>query len=684
MKRRLPLLSLIFLFGAAITVSASELQDNLMSSSPEVRRSAVGEFKGLSSDQKKKIAVAIGKDLSGQDIDRRERAAQALQDLGPDAAPAIGALRAGLSDDFPVFRVQCAQALSNIGTPAIPTFIETLKNDNADVRAIGAMALGKLGSDASSAAPALAQALKDSDATVRGRAATALAQIGPSAAGSVISLARQSTNSGVRLTAVRVLGDMHSTDEALLQTLIGALSDSDAQIRLSAVKALGHKGKEAVPALQQALKSDQAVTRAGAAEVLGDLRRAAGDAVPGLQAALKDSDSKVQAAAATALGKIGPAAQRAIADLRELAKSGNETLAARAKEALTNLTVATGGAKPPANELTAAPEPAPAPAAASETKAVVAPVKKHAPTKPSAKSIAAKAASDNLTRLIRQLGNSDEAARHQAQDALIQMGEKAVPPLEKALIDSKPLIRQGAAETLGKIGAPSEKALAGLTNALVDPVTSVRQKAGASLLVIDSTASVKIFEAVMKSTDVAVSTGAIHFLGELGSSAQPAVVSLTDQLKSSDLDIQDAAAEALEKIGTSDAKNALKTYQNQQQNKEVMALVRTLRKSGSTINREAVAGLIKLGPPAVPRMAQMLRDPNPSVRGGAAMVLHGLSYAASSVVPQLIDALDNSDPTVRHEAAATLERIGTPQATKPLTMYRLKEKIRDWFPWLHL
>ena len=71
-----------------------------------------------------------------------------------------------------------AKALAHIGKAATPALIETLKHENNSIRATGAEALAEIGPDAAAAAPALADALSDKDATVRSRAATALERIG--------------------------------------------------------------------------------------------------------------------------------------------------------------------------------------------------------------------------------------------------------------------------------------------------------------------------------------------------------------------------------------------------------------------------------------------------------------------------------------------------------------------------
>jgi HEAT repeat protein len=121
----------------------------------------------------------------------RQRAADALGSIGPNAAEAVPALAGALEDPDAVVRSSAAAALGSIGpnaAGAVPALADALKDRNEEVRQRAADALGSIGPNAAGAVPALADALKDRNEEVRQRAAGALGSIGPNAAEAVMAL----------------------------------------------------------------------------------------------------------------------------------------------------------------------------------------------------------------------------------------------------------------------------------------------------------------------------------------------------------------------------------------------------------------------------------------------------------------------------------------------------------------
>ena len=100
---------------------------------------------------------------------------------------------------------------------------------------------------------------------------------------------------------------------------------------------------------------------------------------------------------------------------------------------------------------------------------------------------------------IRRLGNPDQQVQKQAIDALVQMGQSAVPALAEALQDKEPGVRRSAAEALGWIGPKAQDAVPALVEALQDKEL-VRQ-------------------------------GAMEALGQIGPAAQAAVPALAEALQ---------------------------------------------------------------------------------------------------------------------------------------------------------
>jgi HEAT repeat protein len=97
-----------------------------------------------------------------------------------DISPALPALVIALRDSDALVRAWAAQALGNVGTnaaDAVPALTELLGNDDEGSRNSACMALGQIGPAARTALPALRAALSDTSQTVRRFAAQAIQRI---------------------------------------------------------------------------------------------------------------------------------------------------------------------------------------------------------------------------------------------------------------------------------------------------------------------------------------------------------------------------------------------------------------------------------------------------------------------------------------------------------------------------
>lgn len=117
--------------------------------------------------------------LTDADDTVRSLAAEALEQLGRGAAPAIPALVRLSEDPSRLVRGSAIEALGAIGTPeAMSALNRLLGGPDAGLRAHAAEVLPCFGS---AAVPPLTRALDDGDAQVRRSAALALGEIGPAA-----------------------------------------------------------------------------------------------------------------------------------------------------------------------------------------------------------------------------------------------------------------------------------------------------------------------------------------------------------------------------------------------------------------------------------------------------------------------------------------------------------------------
>jgi HEAT repeat protein len=149
---------------------------------------------------------------------------------------------------------------------------------------------------------------------------------------------------------------------------------------------------------------------------------------------------------------------------------------------------------------------------------------------------------------ILKLGNPDERVQKQDVDALVQMGQTAVPALAEALKDKEPGVRQIAAKALGRIGPKPEAAVPALTEALKDKEGFVRWVAAQALAQIGETAVPALIKSLGADHGPDVHRYAAEALVKIG---EPAVPALTKALRDKDNEwtVRQSAALALGAMG---------------------------------------------------------------------------------------------------------------------------------------
>jgi HEAT repeat protein len=227
--------------------------------------------------------------LSAADPETRTRAACGLRELGDDAAPALDALVALLSDGAPVEQSACsrrwsrwnpdnrtspgeqaASALVSIGSRAVAPLLRTLKSASWIARRHAAWALGAL--DDRRAGAALIDVLADREAAVREQAAWALGALDEPAAVPALVAALKDQSPRVRSQAAWALGAID--DRRAVDALVQSLADSEGGVRAQASWALGAIGDgRALNALLPALKDPDPGVRRQAAWAIGVLSR---------------------------------------------------------------------------------------------------------------------------------------------------------------------------------------------------------------------------------------------------------------------------------------------------------------------------------------------------------------------------------------------------------------------------
>jgi HEAT repeat protein len=646
--------------------------DALLTSDDQARHAAMEDLKNIDSTERRSLIPPLIKALKQtDDVDRRERAAEALTKFGPDAEAAIPALRQTLNDDLPYIRSRSAEALRAIGRAAVPAYIAMLGHSSGDVRAIGANALSDLGPEAAPAASALAERLGDSDSTVRDAAARALARMGDSGLDGLLQATQEGVSSK-RLLAVRSLSSSVSKDSRLVERLAALLKDPDAQVRLASMKALVHKSPASIEPVTQMLGNENAAARESAAETLADIGRPAAQAVSSLITTLKDAEPAVRASSARALGKMGSKADPAIAELRIAAHDADATVAARAVEALTALAANNKQRMELASESSILGAPAAAAPALVKPMVFKSALKKPAPKRPAPK-VTTPA---QMKRWISQLTSTATVTGMVAYRNLVGANTRAVAGLTSALEKSTVSNRAAVIDILGEIGTPSRPAWPAIENEVHSDTAVVRASAVQALLRINGPSAVALFTDILKSTDTLARTTIVDHFSMWGSTEPSTVALVSDQLKDADKALQAAALGTLQALATPEATKAVQSYQKQQTLREANGFIRDLRKDPKIVNDEAVQALVKIGVPAVTGLSNALKDPAPIVREGAARALQGIGRNAAPAVPALTEALNDSQDPVRVASAHALEAIGTPEAKKPLMLFNIKEKVR--------
>jgi len=252
-------------------------------------------------------------------------AAQAIAEIGVDAAPAVDALgrilRNPKLDAYSGMRRAAEGALGAIGPAAAEEATRLIGHAAPNVRGSGVDALKIIGPGAGAAAPALRDLLRHADPGVRRSAAEGLSHVKLAAvvaAPELTSLLKDDAQ--VRQAALQALEGIGPGAKDAGASVIGLLADKSEWVREAAVRALGSIERDAerkLPFLRRVLGDRAAHVRYAALDMLSRMEADAEPAARELANLLTDKDERIRSDAAKALREIGSDDPRVLRKLAE-------------------------------------------------------------------------------------------------------------------------------------------------------------------------------------------------------------------------------------------------------------------------------------------------------------------------------------------------------------------------------
>ncbi len=475
---------------------------------PEVRRTALavlGRIGGI------EILDAVSEALADPDWTVRNEAIAAVETLVdqlselriPGTARVLVRM---LPIDDPDVREKTIRSLAAFGKPAVSVLIEALSVKSERVRSGAAAALGLMRDPAT--VPPLVRLLGDEGKEVRLSAITALGNI-PSPLIEALEHARCEVAAA---EAIRALA--HFVDERALVPILNYLGHTYMTVRGEAVDAIARYGVPAIPHLTEmllmnrvpleplvkdALRNPRKRNRLRTIRALGELKDSR--AVPALKQIGQEDDREIREAVEHALRKIGSATWARASAAETLGRIGssegvealtrqltdpNSTVRLRVTKALAAIGDG-AAARPLAKLLTDEPDEEVREQAVfalgrigrSEPAAVTACIRALADDSRSVRSRAARALgrladSRAALPLVRALGDSYWSVRRDAENSILNLGARVVPPLIESLRSRKFVVRLRATRSLGAIG--DRRAASPLRKLLrTEPDESVRE-----------------------------------------------------------------------------------------------------------------------------------------------------------------------------------------------------------------
>jgi HEAT repeat protein len=551
--------------------------------------------------------------------------------------------------EMPQHRETAARTMESMGSIAVEALLTLFEKDDPGLQELALESLERMRSQALPALPQLIACLSNAEGALHERLSETLGALGAAAVDPLLE-ALDSEDNKVRQGVVRAFATMAKRGTwrsnllvRVLPKLINALGHRG--IREDVARTLGALGKPAVPFLLGVIRGGKLSRRRFALWALGRIGPEAESAVGVLIELLQTSDEALHPLAREALANIGLAAiPQLLACLKD---SLNQQIGVQALERMGVLAV------PDLLEALQGEESRSHPTIVRVLAAIVQGDEEFpgddliftlqsclCATDAQLRQAAVEATSalgekreTLIVNLLPLLKDEDELVRGRTIDALVSIGEAAVPPLVATLAGDEVDVRREAAEALAKMG---ESAVAGLCEALRSEAPEVRREAARTLGRIGhfgGSAKSAVPALIEALEDETTRCAAAFALGEICASLAHSVPALIGLLADSDREARWWSAHALG------------------------AIARRISRHGSgTIVYDAVFEL-----------AAALDDECEEVREKAAWALTGLGQGARLAISELMAAvLKGSD-----EAVFALRASGAGENERTLAMATL-------------
>ncbi len=259
--------------------------------------------------------------------------------------------------------------------------------------------------------------------------------------------------------------------------------------------------------------------------------------------------------------------------------------------------------------------------------------------------------------VMMQLGKGEMRAREETIDALVAIGELAIPALIKALADGKGHMGGDAGVVLAEIGEPAVPAL---VEALQNGDDFTRLNASLALGIMSeqtkgeaTKTAVPALVAALKDENRGVRIHALMILDSMGEHAVDAVPALIEAWDDREIRVS---------VGYALAEVAL--HARDQVAIAVPKLIEGLSDK-ERVRFAASDALVAVGDPAVPALIRQLRVDDAEMCRQVVFVLGQIGEGARAAIPDLIDLLLN-EPDLRPAVAPALGRIGDEAAVPAL------------------